>query len=145
MSNQRTFWFPEFMDAIKNTDTDRETYHCYLMSLFPLDHWILEKSNCRTILVQSRAEICIGNIKKSYVSFQLSGQIGLVWAVRNHSPNWHQFYHERPVTIFKLILKKLPKSKKVWLPHFQTKKGMLVLVNDLKKLMDLNHKTNYLN
>ena len=57
---------------------------------------------------------------KSYVSFQQSGQI------RNSSPNGHQFYHERPMTIFNLIFKKLPKSKQVWLPCLKTKKGMLV-------------------
>ena len=33
--------------------------------------------------------------------------------------------HVRQMTIFKL-----PKSEKVGLPRFQTKKGMLVLVND---------------
>ena len=77
-------------------------------------------------------KICIKYRKhwKSNVSFQLSGQIGLVWAVRNHPPNWRQLYHERPMTIFKVIFKKLPKSKKVWLLRFQTKKGMWVLVND---------------
>ena len=67
---------------------------------------------------------------KSYVSFQLSGQIRLIWAVKNHSPNWHQFFHERPMTVFKVILKKFTKSEKVGLPRFQTKKGMLALFND---------------
>ena len=43
------------------------------------------------------AKICIKYRKhwKSYVSFQLSGQIGLIWAVRNYSPNWQQFPHVR--------------------------------------------------
>ena len=70
---------------------------------------------------------------KSYVSFQLSGQIGKVelnWAVRIYSTNWHQFFHERPMTILKSIFKKWLKSEKVGLPCFQFKKGTFVLVND---------------
>ena len=51
-------------------------------------------------------KICIKYRKhwKSYVSFHLFGQIGHVglnWAVRNYSPNWHQISHETPMTIFK--------------------------------------------
>ena len=31
-----------------------------------------------------------------------------ILSVRNHSPNWQQFFHVRHETIFKLILKNLP-------------------------------------
>ena len=80
--------------------------------------------------MQYAPKICIKYRKhwKSYVSFQLSGQIGQVglnWAVRNYSPNWHQFSHERPMTILKSIFKKWLKSEKVGLPCFQTKKECL--------------------
>ena len=69
------------------------------------------------------AKICIKYRKhwKSYVSFQLSGQIGLAWQSEIiHKWYWHKLYHKRPMTIFKLIFKKLPKSEKVGLPRFQT-------------------------
>ena len=67
------------------------------------------------------AKTCIKYRKhwKSDVSFQLSGQIRLIWAVRNYSPQWHQFSHERSITIYKLIFKKLHKSEKAGLPRFQ--------------------------
>ena len=56
------------------------------------------------------AKICIKYRKhwESYVSFQLFGQIGLIWAVRNYSPNWHQFYHARPKTILNWHSKNCP-------------------------------------
>ena len=53
-----------------------------------------------------------------------------ILSVRNYSPNCHQFRHVRHKTVFKLILKKLPKLENVGLPCFQTKKGPLVLDND---------------
>ena len=79
-----------------------------------------------TLTTSKDPKICIKYRKhwKSYVSFQPSGQI---WA---DSPNWHQFFHVRLMTIYWLIFKKLPKSEKAGLPCFLTKKGMLVLVND---------------
>ena len=60
---------------------------------------------------------------KSYFSFQLSGQIGLIWAVRNYTPSWKQYPHERHITIFRLTFKILPKSEKVglsWFPVLDT-------------------------
>ena len=85
--------------------------------------WFITSYCLFVILISTQIcteKICIKYSKhwKGYVSFQLSGQIGLIWAVRNYSPNWHQFFHERPMTIFKLIFKKLPKSEKVGLPQF---------------------------
>ena len=79
---------------------------------------------CRSRQLMWSPKICIKYRKywKSYVSFQLSGQIGLIWAVRNYFPNWQQFLHARHMTIFKLIFKKMPKSEKFGIPCFQTKK-----------------------
>ena len=71
------------------------------------------RSSCNQRFVSS-----IGNIEKALWVFNYLGRSGLIWAVTNYSPNWHQFFIERPMTIFKSILKKLPKSEEVGLPPF---------------------------
>ena len=98
---------------------------------------IKRKSRRFLVYVQARylPKICIKYRKhwKSYESFQPSGQIwqiGLMLAAIYYSPNWQQFVHIRPMTIIKSIFKKILKSKKVGLPRFQTKNGMLLLIND---------------
>ena len=75
-------------------------------------------------LCSSISKICIkyGKHWKSYVSFQLSGQIGLIWEVRIYSPNWHQFPHERSMTIFKSIFKIYRNQKKLSSLVFKPKK-----------------------
>ena len=102
-----------------------------------------------TIFRQGKIQlkICIKYRKhrKNYVSFQLSGQIGLILAVRIFCPNWQQFPNVNHIQVFKSIFKKIPKSEKFGLPGFQTKKQMLVQVTDKNKLMDLSHKTYSLN
>ena len=45
-----------------------------------------------------------------------------------------QFSHVRHMTIFKLIFKNLPKSEKVGLPCFQTKKGMIEKTHGFESL-----------
>ena len=115
--------------------------------LWILKQFLFEKapSNClgsftnkvyKTVRKWPLTKICIKYRKhwKIFVSFQLSQQIGLVWAVRNnHSPNWHQFYHERPMTIFRLIFKKLPKLKKSLAPLFSNQKRNVGSTQWLKK------------
>ena len=139
MSNQRTFWFPEFMDAIKNTDTDRETYHCYVMSLFSLGHWILEKSNCRTILVRSRAEICIGNIKKAMWVFNCLGRSGWFGQSEIILQTDKNFTTKDPWQFSIWYSKNYPNQNKFGSLALKPKKEWL------KKLMDLNHNINSFN
>ena len=75
-------------------------------------------------------KICIKYRKhwKSYASFQLSGQIGLIRAVRNYSPNWQQFPHVWQFSNW--FSKNYPNQKKLSSLVFKPKKGILVLVND---------------
>ena len=70
----------------------------------------------------------IGNIEKVY-------EFSTVWANRADLGSQISFskltgIFPRPMTIFNLIFKRGAKSEKYGLPYFQTKKGMLVLVND---------------
>jgi hypothetical protein len=46
---------------------------------------------------------------------------------------------------FQIDIQKFTQIRKSWAPSFLNQKGTLVLVNDKKKLMDLNHKTYFLN
>ena len=58
---------------------------------------------------------------KSCVSFQLSGQIRLIWAVRYYSPNWKQFSDVRHTIIFKLIFKNYQNQRKLGSLFFKPK------------------------
>ena len=52
----------------------------------------------------------------------------------------HLYKHLRFLSGIGNIEKVSTQIKESFLPHFQTKKVMLVLANDKKRLMDLNHK-----
>ena len=78
---------------------------------------------------KSHPKICINYRKhwKSYVSFQLLEQIGLIWVVaqnilsiRNCSPNWRQFPQQK--TIFHINSQQDTQTRKSWGHPLETQK-----------------------
>ena len=68
-------------------------------------------------------KICIKYRKhwKSYVSFYLSGQIGLIWAVRNYS-KLTTIFPRKTYDNFKIDIQKFTQIRKSWAPLFSNQK-----------------------
>ena len=103
-------WLILILKAWK-TDTTHNIYLDLGDSDFPSDH-IRNKLLPTTVCIRQRFVSSIGNIEKALWIFNCLGRSGWFLAVRNDS--WQPFFHIRPTTFLKFILKKkYPNQKKL--------------------------------
>ena len=90
--------------------------------------------------------LCVIKRYTVYVSFQIPGQIRLIWAVINYSSNWQQvFYITHIYDNFQINIQEITQIRKSWASLISNQKKNVGSSQWLRKLMDLNHKTNSFN